>query len=457
VVKTELGTARFHAHVVGQGLSRTVFEWGRRLDGSAAQSDDEARVDVSASGASLIQLANAFADAVPKTSEPVRQRLQGAVRAFSHYLSEDGDRGRNKLRGLSLSGELGAEIRAATVALGGNARLPFYPRHRTREEVYREPVTVATVPAWLTSAPDVDKVTLGAELFFDKRLSQNQKLSCASCHDPSRGLTAGGKRPKKVNGTSVPRDVPSLYNVAFEPMLFWDGRASTLADQAGIAILDDLAGDWQEIAGRLSADVAFAQRFRKVFPEGIDQRSVLSALQEFERTLISDETPFDRAVRGDATALDAELALGFDVYFGKARCSRCHRLPLTSGSLPPRFKRTPVNVIGVPVTPLAKKLDADLGRGGITKKDADRFAFKTPSLRNLALTAPYFHNGSFRTLAEVVDFYAKGSAQGLGIDIEIDPDAGPFELDAREKKALVAFLTRGLRDAVVAPESAQKR
>lgn len=450
LVQRELTVGRFVAHSVGQGLSRSVFVWGRRLDGSATQREDEAKIDVMAAGAGLVELSESFASAAGTKDRNVQRKLSQAAQSFSRWLSENGAPTHNKLDGLMASGELGGALRTATVTLGGTARPPFFPGHRTREPALAEPVSIATFPGSTTGPPDDKRVELGALLFADARLSKNGKLSCSTCHVVARGLAAGGKRPLKVDGTPVPREVPSLYNVGFEPMLFWDGRASTLPEQAGIALADDMAVDYALVKSRLEADTDFKTRFQKVFPEGITSQSIRAAIGEFERTLVSDTTPFDRYVRGDTHALDAEMRTGFDVFFGKARCSRCHRLPLTSGAMPPRFRRTQVNVIGVPTKPLVKKLDPDRGRGGVTKKPGEEGAFKTPSLRNLAITAPYFHNGAFRTLGEVVDFYAKGSGAGLGIDITIDPDARPFEITSAERKALLAFLEKGLRDDVVA-------
>jgi cytochrome c peroxidase len=451
LVQQELEVSRFVAHTVGQGLSRSVFVWGRRLDGSASQREDEAKVDVMAAGAGLVEWSEIFAAAAGAKDRGVRRRLSEAAKQLGRWLSEHGNHGRNKLDGLLLSGELGGSIRSATVILGGTALPPFFPRHRTREPVHAEPVSIATFPGFVGGPPDPERAKLGALLFADTRLSQNEKLSCATCHQVKHGLAAAGKRPRKVDGNPVAREVPALYNVGFEPMLFWDGRASTLPEQAGIALVEDMSVDWNVVASRLNADADFKRRFEQEFPEGIGSQSVRAALGEFERTLVSDSTPFDRYVRGDTKAMDAELHAGFDIFFGKARCSRCHRLPLTSGAMPPRFRRTQVNVLGVPTKPNVKKLDPDLGRGGVTRKEVDASAFKTPGLRNLALTAPYFHNGAFHSLAEVVDFYAKGSGPGLGFDLVVDPDARTFELTKAERKALLAFLEKGLRDDAAVP------
>lgn len=450
LVQQELRVTRFVAHSVGQGLSRSVFVWGRRLDGSATQREDEANVDIMAGGGALVALSETFASGAGAKDRDVQRRLSRAVQSFARWLADHGSKARNKLDGLLASGELGGMLRLATVTLGGTARPPFFPSERTREPSLSEPVSIATFPASAQSPPDVERVLLGAELFFDKRLSKNGELACSSCHELSRGLAAGNRRPLKVDGTKVTREVPSLYNAGFEPMLFWDGRASTLVEQAGIALADDMQADFTQIAARLGEDAELRARFAKSFPDGITSLSIRTAIGEFERTLVSDDTPFDRYVRGDRSALDAELLSGFDVYFGKARCSRCHRLPLTSGAMPPRFRRTQVNVIAVPTKPAKKQLDPDRGRGGVTKKPADDSAFKTPSLRNLAITAPYFHNGAFPTLGEVVDFYAKGSGAGIGIDIVVDPDARPFEITPAERKALLLFLEKGLRDDVFA-------
>ena len=438
LAKRELATASWDARRQTTALSRAIFEWGRRLDGSRAESDAELSVDVLDGGRSLLDW-----------SALLGPEVKAAGGDLSRWIDRHGARPADKLAALAASGRLGAAVRGAAIRLGTRAPAPpFLPLRRTRAREWEEPVHVATFPALLGAPPRPDRIRLGAALFFDGRLSKNGKMSCASCHRVESALAAGTRRPLSMSGGPVPRDVPSLWNTAYEPMHFWDGRASTLADQVRIAVEHDMGGDWRAIVARLSEDEEVVADFRRAYRDGLVAENVRDALGAFERTLIDDSTPFDRYVRGDTSALDAEQLRGFDVYFGKSRCSRCHRLPLTSGTIPPRFTRAEASAIGVPTSARSRKLDPDRGRGAAVKDAAMEHAFKVPSLRNLDRTAPYFHNGSFRTLEEVVDFYEKGSGPALGIQLDsFDPDARAFELTDEERRALIAFLREGLKSA----------
>jgi cytochrome c peroxidase len=445
----ELQTASWDLRRLGVALSRAVFEWGRRLDGSQAESDAELVADVKDGGRALVEWTELLLGELRARAPERAAAFEPTIRDFERWIAEHGDAPSDKLAGLVLSGELGAAVRRMLVALGeAPVRAPFPPARRTRASDHEEPVHLATFPALAGPALRPARVELGAELFFDTRLSREQNLSCATCHRIEHGLAAGPRRPRAFDGKPLARDVPALWNAAYEPMHFWDGRASTLADQVRIAVENDMGGRWDEIVRLLSADAELERRFRRAFGKGIDAANVRLAIEEFERTLVSDATPLDRFVRGERAAMTDEMRRGFDVYFGKARCSRCHRMPLTSGATAPRFVRTEASAIGVPGGPRSRTLDPDRGRGEATKRAIDVHAFKVPTLRNLAKTAPYFHNGSFATLEQVVKFYEDGSGAGLGIVLEnFDPDAAAFALTTAERRALVVFLRDGLRDA----------
>lgn len=445
----ELATATWDLRRLGVALSRAAFEWGRRLDGSHAESDAELVADVKEGGLALVEWSELLLGELRARDAARAKAFEPPIRDFTRWVGERGDAPADKLAGLVLSGELGAAVRRMHSALGGPAlRAPFLPARRTRTADHEEPVHLASFPALVGPPLRPARVELGAELFFDRRLSRHDDLSCASCHRIEHALAAGPRRPRAFDGKPLARDVPALWNAAYEPMHFWDGRASTLAEQVRIAVENDMGGQWDEIVRRLSADADLERRFRGAFGDGVTAANVRLAIEEFERTLVSDATPLDRYVRGDRAAMSNEMLRGFDVYFGKARCSRCHRLPLTSGAMPPRFVRTEASAIGVPQGPRSRKLDRDRGRGDATKRAIDLHAFKVPTLRNLARTAPYFHNGSFATIEQVVEFYEDGSGAGLGIVLEnFDPDAAAFELSNAERRALIVFLRDGLRDA----------
>jgi cytochrome c peroxidase len=447
----ELGTATWDAPRLGVALSRAVFDWGCRLDGSRAESPQELAIDVLDGGRAVLGWVRVLSSVTRARDPDLADRLEQQALGIESWIGRQGVEPKDKLAVLILSGELGAEVRSAAHALTGKTvRPPFLAHRKRRASEWQEPVQIATFPALLGAPPRPDRVELGAALFFDPRLSSNVTMACAGCHRAELALGSGKHRPLTAAGHPVARDVPAIWNVAYEPMLFWDGRASTLSDQARISVESEMGARWDDVVERLRQDSELEARFQLAFSDGLSAANVRSALTEFQRTLIRDSTPLDRFVRGDRSAMTPEMQRGFDLYFGRARCSRCHKLPLTSGSMPPRFVSAGVSAIGVPRAPNARALDPDRGRGAATRAADDEHAFKVPTLRNLALTAPYFHNGAFATLEQVVDFYAKGSGAALGIRLtNFDPDARAFELSASERRALIVFLRDGLRDANV--------
>ena len=446
VVARELETASFTDFETGHALSLALFEWGARLDGSIAEHEDEARIDAFDAARFLVDYCRLFEAAAPR--KPSAGPLGEAIVGFEEKLARLKKSGHGKLGALRASGRLGGALRSAVFALTERRpRAPFPPMRASGSASPGVPVSVATFPALRGKPPDRRHVALGATLFFDPRLSRGGKLSCADCHRVENALSGGPRRALDVDGKPVARDSPPLWNVAYDPMFFWDGRASSLDRQIEIAVERDMGGSWEELTKKLAGDDELSARFREAFPGGMAPETVRAALAAFERVLVADDTPFDRFVRGEDDAMTDEMQRGFDVFYGKARCSRCHRLPLTSGTRPPRFSVAEVSAIGVPTAPRRKKLDPDRGRAGVSGAPRDEHAFKVPTLRNLAVTAPYFHNGSHRTLEEVVDFYADGSGRGLGFELpSFDPDANAFEIEPAERAALVVFLRDGLRD-----------
>ncbi len=444
---SEARTFSMRRSLVARALSQGVFNWGKLLDGSRSESAEEAHIDVWSSGRALTRYARLLAKSGVGAES---LQVKSTARKFEQWLrqrkEEPGDRLHDKLTGLVLSARLGAALRELFAQRGAVVPAPFAPQRPAGSgRPHAQVVSVATFPR-LPGRPLNDKqARIGKKLFQDKRLSAKQSMSCASCHRTQFALSAGPIRPRAFNGKSLARDVPGLVNIAYEPMFFWDGRASTLMRQVEIAVENDMGGDWQVIWKRLQKDDQLVEEMRRAFRDGVTIANIKHALAEHERSLVDDNTSFDRYVRGELGALNAEQLRGFDVFYGRARCSRCHRLPLTSGTAPPRFTTTEISSIGVPSRPKTKQIDPDLGRGGITKRALHSHAFKVPSLRNLSKTAPYFHNGSFKTLAQVVDFYAAGSGKGLGIaPSNFDPDAGEFSLTDAERAALLTFLQSAL-------------
>lgn len=273
--------------------------------------------------------------------------------------------------------------------------------------------------------PGAAEVLLGKTLFFDPRLSRQGNLSCAGCHDPELGFGDGLALSRGTEGNLLGRHTPSLYNLAWNVNFFWDGRASSLEQQAAMPI-----GSNQEMnlppdvmLARLGAAPWYREQFAAVYgPDSITVENVTRALAAFQRTLVVDDTPFDRHLAGDETALTPAARRGLQLFQGKAECVQCHDGPnLTDESF---------HHIG------HCSGAGDAGRGGLTGNASLHGAFKTPGLRNVALSAPYMHDGSLETLEEVVRFYNRAGDCAAGRSRLIRP----LGLNDREVADLVAFM-----------------
>jgi cytochrome c peroxidase len=307
------------------------------------------------------------------------------------------------------------------------------------------------------AATDATPVTpllaaLGRDLFFDNRLSPDGTRSCATCHVPERAFTDGQPRAQLLPGHSARdggRNTPTLINAALEPSLFADARVRTLEDQATdvLGSPSEMGGSLQRAADAFRADRSYVSRFAVAFKVARDTaltpRSLRLALAAYVRSLVALDSRFDRAIRGDTAALDARERLGFNVFMGKAACGTCHFAPLFTGAMPPMMLENEPEVIGVPSRATSPKatIDPDSGRFNVRRIDQHLHAFKTPTLRNVELTAPYMHNGVFETLEQVVDFYDGGGGHGLGIDLPHQTlPTDSLHLSNEEKRALVAFM-----------------
>lgn len=264
---------------------------------------------------------------------------------------------------------------------------------------------------------------LGRSLFFDPRLSGDNTMSCASCHDQDKGWSDGLPTSKGKDGASLRRNAPSIVNIDMRAPFFWDGRAPTAEAQAlGPVIADDeMAQDPNELVAELERVPEYIARFAEAYGDGpITIERVGAALASFERTVVSANSKLDRFLAGQRDAMSAEEQRGFELFVGKGLCVKCHDGPhLTDASF---------HNIGVRGT--------DPGRYGILKVDAVRGAFKTPGLRDIEHTAPYFHDGSAATLEAVIDHYDRGG----DTKDNLDPDIKPLDLAPDEKRALVAFM-----------------
>jgi parallel beta-helix repeat protein len=303
-----------------------------------------------------------------------------------------------------------------------------------------------------------ERVALGRLLYFDPVLSGGNDMSCATCHHPDLGLTDGrglsmgkggkGVGPQREGGTPIRRGAPTVWNAAFNARQFWDGRAKDLEDQARFPITsaDEMGQDPDELVREMKAIPEYVRLFDAAYGgqggSALTFANVTGAVASFERTLVSDASPFDRYRLGDAAALGPAERRGLVLFRSlKTRCFECHGFPTLAN---PDFK-----VIGVPDLPGQA---ADHGRAEAGGGPAYERAFKVPSLRNVALTAPYMHNGKFKTLAEVLSFYAKGGGKGEGLQLaNLDDKIRPFSLSTAEQQDLIAFLG-ALTDETRRPE-----
>ncbi len=297
---------------------------------------------------------------------------------------------------------------------------------------------------------------LGERLFSEPRLSGPRTRSCASCHIPSRAFADGRATPEGIApGLRVPRNTPTLFNAALQPAQFADERAVSLEDQVVEVLRSraEMASSIDTATARLAADRSYQVAFARAFGDAGGGRSVTpvrvrQALAAYERSLIAMSSRFDRAVRGDASAMTPQEHLGFNLFMGKAGCGTCHFAPLFSGVAPPLYVASDVEVVGTPSAPGASGFDADSGRGAVDHRPDHVRAFKVPSLRNVALTPPYMHNGTFLALRQVMDFYDGGGAQGRLPDQTLATDS--LHLTPSERDAVIAFL-QTLTDSSVSP------
>jgi cytochrome c peroxidase len=273
-----------------------------------------------------------------------------------------------------------------------------------------------------------DKVTLGKFLYFDARMSKDRTLACSSCHLPFHGFTDPHRTSAGVGGKLGGRNSPTVINRLFSADQFWDGRAKDLEQQAHGPLINPVEmamGSHNEVAARIRAVKGYAPLFKRAFGDPtIDIERIAKAVAAYERTVVAGNSPYDRYQAGSKDALSVAAVRGMELFNGKANCKACH-----TGF---NFTDETYQDIGVGMD----KPKPDLGRYDQTKQNEDRGKFKTPTLRNVALTAPYMHDGSDDTLMDVVEFYNKGGIPNPNLSKEIKP----LNLTDQEKHDLVDFL-----------------
>ncbi len=285
--------------------------------------------------------------------------------------------------------------------------------------------TAVPIPA--TNLNYKTKIKLGEQLYFDGRLSQNGAISCAFCHTPGLGFADPKQVSVGVGGKRGGRQAPTIYNTAFNPVQFWDGRAGSLEEQAIGPIVNpvEMAETHENVVKKLSHIKGYVDQFQLVFGTGISMQGIAEAIAAYERTIISTNSAFDQYVLGDKTAMSEEAQRGMALFKGKARCMLCHN--------DSNFTDNQFHNLGVPQVGPMKE---DLGRYYVTRRPEDTGAFKTPTLRSIIETAPYMHDGAFKTLEEVVDFFDRGG----GKNPNLSPMMKPLGLTKEEKTHLIAFL-----------------
>jgi cytochrome c peroxidase len=297
------------------------------------------------------------------------------------------------------------------------------------------------------AASNVDKVNIGKLLFYDVRLSKSNTISCASCHKPEIFFTDGlNKASNFAHGGTLARNTPTLYYAALQASQFYDQRTSTLEEQ-----IHDVMENSEEfnladaaLISKISSINEYKQLSKLAFKsDSLDNFKIRNAIGSYVRSLQPFSSHFDDYMKGKDDALNAEEIAGFNLFMGKAKCGTCHFAPVFNGTIPPWFTKSESEIIGIPEKAVWEKakIDQDPGRYAINQLEELKYAFKTPTVRNSAKTAPYMHNGVYKTLDEVVNFYHKGGGVGIGIDLPFQ--SLPFDslqLNDNEKKSIVAFM-----------------
>jgi cytochrome c peroxidase len=322
--------------------------------------------------------------------------------------------------------------------------------------------THAAIP--LDNPQTPEKVALGQRLFFDVRLSADGTIACSTCHDPARAFSDGKPVSTGIGGRVGQRNAPTILNALYNATQFWDGRSATLEQQAALPIVNsvEMGQPSLDVAmARIAAIPEYQKGFRKAFGSAPDVRNLVRAIAAYERTQVAYDSGFDHYIAGERNAIDIAARRGWQLFNSRARCNKCHALSEdkrdTTNFTDNDFHNVGVMIVRHDVVGLAKRAQqllasgdaaaidraaiqtdlSALGRFLVTKKESDIAAFKTPNLRNLLLTAPYFHDGSHATLWDVIDHYNKGA--GLN-NPYLDEDMVPLALSERDIDDLVAFL-----------------
>lgn len=308
------------------------------------------------------------------------------------------------------------------------------------------------------------RVALGQKLFFEPRLSADGTVACATCHDPDRAFTDNRPVSVGLHGRAGQRNAPTILNALYNKTQFWDGRVTTLEQQAALPITNPSemgSAGIGDAVSRIVDDKDYQAQFMKAFGRGVNEQDMVSAIAAYERTLASFDSPFDRFITGDANAISDSAKRGWKLFNTKARCQKCHALtdnqPDPAVFIDNDFHNIGIGILRHRVAPLAQQAERELAQGSlpavdvaaissemsvlgsflITRKQSDIASFKTPGLRNVLVTGPYFHDGSMQTLWDVMDHYNKGD--GIA-NPWLDKDMQPLAMTEPEIDDVVAFL-----------------
>jgi cytochrome c peroxidase len=343
-------------------------------------------------------------------------------------------------------------------------------------------LTRAAMPRDNPQTPE--KIALGEKLFFDGRLSANGTVACASCHDPRLAFTDGRPVSVGIGSRLGQRNSPTVLNALYNEFQFWDGRAPTLEKQAALPIVNPVEMGQPTLdsaVARVAAIPEYRERFRRVFGRELNGVDLVRAIASYERSQLSFDAPFDHFIAGDANAIDASARRGWKLFNTQGRCNKCHAFTDTTSRpttfTDDTFHNIGVNIVRHNVVALARQAEQLVKRGDtiaidqaailspmsavgrflVTRKDSDMASFKSPDLRNVMVTAPYFHDGSAATLWDVMDHYNKGAGvQDPWLDVDIQPLA-LHEGDIDDLVALMASLTSPSYKALAAKELVRQR
>ncbi len=292
--------------------------------------------------------------------------------------------------------------------------------------------------------PKPQQIALGEKLFFEPNLSKGGTMACATCHLPEKAYADGMVVNLDNQGKPLTRNTPTLINAVFQRSFFWDGRSQTLLDQISSVFNNkqEFATSVHQFSNEILKDTSYIKLFEEAYGK-VPTKNVetIRAISSYISTLNGFNSKFDRNIRGEVDTFTTQEKQGFNLFMGKALCATCHFMPLSNGTVPPFFKETEKEVIGVPETAANAALDDDVGFYWRFEEELHRGMFKTPTIRNANLTSPYMHNGVYETLEQVMEFYNLGGGGGMGFDLP--HQTLPFDalnLTEEELQALVAYV-----------------